>query len=77
MSTGTCTVHSWNDGAEDDEGEPKMGRRVDQKLEENEFLYGDVSQSGRTRGGRLGPHVRSRGIGAAAADDDDNDEDGW
>ncbi|KAF2839108.1 WD40 repeat-like protein [Patellaria atrata CBS 101060] len=32
-SLGTCTVHSWNDGNEDDEAEPKMGRRVNAKLE--------------------------------------------
>ncbi|RKF78135.1 LEC14B protein [Golovinomyces cichoracearum] len=31
---GTCTVHSWNDGANDDEAEPKMGRRVDEKLKQ-------------------------------------------
>lgn len=33
LSNGTCTVHSWNDGAEDDEAEPKMGLRVNEKLE--------------------------------------------
>ena len=32
MSTGTCSVHSWNDGLEDDEGEPTMGQSVDQRL---------------------------------------------
>jgi WD repeat-containing protein 23 len=39
MSTGTCTVHSWNDGAEDDEAEPGMGLRVDQKLNVNPDFY--------------------------------------
>ena len=39
MSTGTCTIHSWNDGAEDDEAEPKMGLRVDQKLDTDEDFY--------------------------------------
>jgi WD repeat-containing protein 23 len=39
MSTGTCTVHSWNDGAEEDEAEPKMGLRVNQKLEVDPALY--------------------------------------
>jgi WD repeat-containing protein 23 len=38
-STGTCSVHSWNDGAEDDEAEPKMGRRVDAKLQHDPRLY--------------------------------------
>ena len=45
MSTGTCTVHSWNDGAEEDEAEPKMGLRVNQKLEYDPSLY--AASSGR------------------------------
>ena len=39
MSTGTCTVHSWNDGAEDDEAEPKMGLKVDERLKHDPDLY--------------------------------------
>lgn len=39
MSTGTCTVHSWNDGAEEDEAEPKMGLRVNQKLDMDPSFY--------------------------------------
>jgi len=39
MSTGTCTIHSWNDGADEDEAEPKMGARVDQKLESDPTFY--------------------------------------
>lgn len=39
MSTGTCTAHSWNDGAEEDEAEPKMGLRVNQKLQVDPALY--------------------------------------
>jgi WD repeat-containing protein 23 len=53
MSTGTCTVHSWNDGAEEDEAEPKMGLRVNQKLEVDPALYAaDLERraSGRLRG---------------------------
>ncbi len=34
MARGTCTVHSWNDGADDDEGEPRMGRHVNERLQE-------------------------------------------
>jgi len=37
MSSGTCSVHSWNDGAEDDEGE--MGLRVDQQLKADPEFY--------------------------------------
>ena len=52
-----------------------MGRRVDQRLQENENLYGDASLSGRNIGSRL----RSRGVAAAVAtaDDDEEDGDGW
>ena len=39
MSTGTCTAHSWNDGAPEDEAEPKMGLRVNQKLQIDPALY--------------------------------------
>jgi DDB1- and CUL4-associated factor 11 len=39
MSTGTVTAHSWNDGAEDDDAEPKMGARVNEKLEHNPEFY--------------------------------------
>jgi len=42
MSTGTCTVHSWNDGAEEDEAEPKMGYRVNPKLEPDPSLYDNL-----------------------------------
>ena len=60
MSTGTCTTHSWNDGASDDEGEPKMGLRVNHVLEEDEDLYD-------TRRGRASRsqyrNLRSRPLG--------------
>lgn len=36
---GTCTLHSWNDDADDDEAEIKMGLRVDQKLRASQYLY--------------------------------------
>ena len=71
MSTGTCTTHSWNEGAEDDEGEPKMGFRVDQRLQVDEDLYDNRS----TRAGGLLRHpsqrsrLRSRRVPAAYDDD--------
>jgi WD repeat-containing protein 23 len=39
MDGGTVTVHSWNDGADDDEAEPKMGLCVDDRLQHDESLY--------------------------------------
>ena len=63
MNTGTCSVHSWNDGAEEDEAEPKMGLRVNQKLEVDPDLY--PGQHRRRYG------LRHRHLGAY---DDDDDE---
>lgn len=33
MSAGTCTIHTWNDSAADDEGDPPMGMSYTNKLE--------------------------------------------
>lgn len=64
MATGTCTTHSWNDGAGDDEGDPKMGQRVNHVLDEEEDLY--ASRGG--RGGRgLQRGLRSRPLQATNA----------
>ncbi|KAH8638603.1 WD40 repeat-like protein [Alternaria alternata] len=46
-SQGTCTVHTWNDGLEEDEAEPKIGRRVNAQLQHDERLY--TSPEGRAR----------------------------
>lgn len=32
METGTCTVHSWNDKATEDEGTPQLGMSFDEEL---------------------------------------------
>jgi hypothetical protein len=32
MSTGTCTLHSWNDNGEDDETDPPLGKSYDCEL---------------------------------------------
>ena len=68
MSTGTCTTHSWNDGAEDDEGEPRMGLRVDQRLQVDDNLY----DNSRLRTEELmGPRTRLRSRRVAADEEDD------
>ena len=77
MSTGTCTTHSWNDGAEDDEGEPKMGLRVDQRLEMDDDLYDNPRSS---RDGRPMSHYRARLRSqrvAATIEDTDDDGSHW
>jgi WD repeat-containing protein 23 len=46
-SQGTCTVHTWNDGLEEDEAEPRVGRRVNAQFQHDERLY--RSAEGRSR----------------------------
>lgn len=67
MSTGTCTTHSWNDGVEDDESEPKMGLRVNQSLEDDEDLYDRPQRNDRLS--QIRSRLRSQVV--PAADDDD------
>lgn len=71
MHTGTCTTHSWNDGADDDEGEPRMGSRVNQLLEDDASLY---DQSG-GRTSQFRSRLRSQRVQPLGDDDDDGD--GW
>ena len=73
MSTGTCTTHSWNDGAEDDEGEPKMGLRVDQRLEMDDDLY-DNPRSSRDRRSMSNYRARLRSQRVAATNEDADDD---
>lgn len=49
MTTGTCTTHCWNDGAVNDEAEPKMGLRVNERLEYDEDLFENSRLSSRQR----------------------------
>lgn len=65
MSAGTCTIHSWNDGLETDEGSPAMGQSVDQRLvpdnveEEDEIIPSrgpsEARRSNRLRSQRVPP----------------------
>ena len=72
MSAGTCTTHSWNDGAEDDEGMPKLGQSVDQRLvpykEEPEPPSRAPGPTGHWR-----ERLRSRRVTAAASPNDTQD----
>ncbi|PGH12149.1 hypothetical protein AJ79_04443 [Helicocarpus griseus UAMH5409] len=58
MSTGTCSVHSWSDGTDVDEGDPPAGQSYNSKLEPLQFNARPADQGGRflgnaLRGGRL------------------------
>ncbi|KAL8889938.1 MAG: hypothetical protein Q9215_002863 [Flavoplaca cf. flavocitrina] len=73
MQTGTCTTHSWNDDADDDEGEPKMGLRVNQLLEEDASLYDHSQHGGRTS--QFRSRLRSQRVQPTG--DGDDGADGW
>ena len=72
MQNGTCTVHSWNDGAEDDEAEPKMGLRVNQRLEYDAMYYDDTPRPRRSRAARQA-RLRTLGLRYVGLDDGDDD----
>ena len=72
MSSGTCTIHSWNDGADDDEAEPRMGKRVDEKLRLEMRFYNKSPKNTRTGLGRR-EGLRSQRV-PATNNDDDRDE---
>jgi WD repeat-containing protein 23 len=48
MDYGTCTTHIWNDDIEGAEAGPRVGTRVNERLEHEERLY---SRPGHTRAG--------------------------
>jgi WD repeat-containing protein 23 len=67
---GTCTVHSWNDGNDSDEGEPKMGARLNAQLEEDSRYYETTTApSGRATSSR-----RSRFVTRAQLARDEEEE---
>lgn len=76
MATGTVTLHSWNDGAEDDEGDPPMGANYNARLDMRED-YNQRSREARNRAsGRLRSNpVRARRFGAQPDSNGDGDED--
>ena len=39
MTNGTCTVHSWSDGIDEDDDHAPLGSRVDQHLQYNPDFY--------------------------------------
>ena len=72
MSTGTVTLHSWNDENEDDEGEPLMGTNYNSRLDVRED-YGKAREGRRDREGGRGLRstvVRPQRFGGGDDDDD-------
>ncbi|EYE96140.1 WD40 repeat domain-containing protein [Aspergillus ruber CBS 135680] len=75
LSTGTCTLHSWNDCPTEDEGNPPVGLSYDYRLEE-EHGFNDYRQTMQAfqRGGPL-PRMRHSYISSDEDEDEDENED--
>ncbi|KAF3390476.1 hypothetical protein F1880_009161 [Penicillium rolfsii] len=78
LSSGTCTIHSWNDGANDDEGDPPMGRSYDHKLRPlPEFnRYQENPPPSRVYRRTRRP-LRSRPVARLDTDENEEDESEW
>ncbi|KAF7718758.1 Uncharacterized protein PECH_004256 [Penicillium ucsense] len=78
LSTGTCTVHSWNDGADNDEGDPPIGRNFDHKLRPlphfNNYRATAPSERAQRRARRP---LRSRPVARTYADDAEEGDGEW
>ena len=74
MSTGTCTVHTWNDGGDDDDSGISAGRRVNHELRDDPNLYARREADTSMRS-RLRSHFsRRRNVDNG---DDDGDDSAW
>ncbi len=63
MATGTVSLHSWNDGAEDDEALPEMSSNYNARLDPRED-FNSAMRRARSREDRRGPTItRSRAEG--------------
>jgi hypothetical protein len=65
MSTGTVSLHSWNDGAEGDEALPAMSSNYGARLDPREDFNSEMRRArAHERGDRTGPaDTRSRAEG--------------
>jgi hypothetical protein len=75
MATGTVTLHSWNDGAEDDEGDPPIGTNYNCRLDVRDDYNAAAKRSTiRTRSGGHGLRssvVRPQRLGMDVGDDEE------
>ena len=74
MSTGTCTVHSYNDGMSQDESGLSTGRRFNATLRPENYDGNTATASRRTR---RGGNLLSRLVRRGDDQDDDDDDEEW
>lgn len=73
MATGTVSLHSWNDGNDNDEGDPPMGTNYNYRLDIRDD-YNETRRRG-PRGGLRSNPVRPQRLGQD--DLHDNGGGGW
>jgi len=75
MANGTVSLHSWNDGAEDDEGDPPVGTNYNSRLDiRNDFNRPRENIRNRATGrGLRSTIVRPQRLGQ----DDEDEGGGW
>lgn len=77
MSTGTVSLHSWSDGAEDDGGEPPMGANFNARLESRDGPGYRRAMQERSWGREAGRGLRSNIVRPQRFIDQGNEDDGW
>lgn len=78
MSTGTCTVHSYNDGVEGDESGLGSGRRLNAVLDDQDYgeQFPTTQSDRRSRQTRAQSNRRSGLLSRLVSRGDEEDEDG-
>jgi len=77
MSTGTVTLHSWNDGASDDEADPPMASNYNCRLDVKEDYTANARARAQARSREEGGGLRSNIVRPARLGMDDDEEAGW
>ena len=76
MQTGTVTLHSWNDGIEEDEADPPMGTNYNSRLDVRED-YTSMGRHRGTHGGLRSRPVRTQRMGMDEEDDGNEEGGPW
>ena len=75
MSTGTVSLHSWNDGADTDDGDPPMGANYGAKLEPRESFRRPMQERQWARA--QGRGLRSSVVRPSRLGQEEAEEGGW
>ena len=77
MSTGTVTIHSWNDSAPDDEAEPPMATNYNCRLDVKEDYNANARARAQGRSREEGRGLRSTVVRPTRLGMDEEEDAGW